>query len=286
MSNIIQFNKVTKTYSNFKLDNISFDVPKGYITGFIGPNGSGKTTSIKLMLSMIFKDSGDIALNGNNIENDAYLSNIGIVMDDSYLMKDWIVKDLSKVLNPFYKKWDDALFQSYLKRFNIDPTYKVSELSKGMTIKLMLSVALSHDADLLILDEPTSGLDPSSREEICDILQDYVQDETKSVLFSTHITADLEAIADTIIFILNGNIVYKGLKDDLLYKYKIIKGGLDDLQYIDSQKLIGLKKNNTHFEALVSKDFHITLDNIIEETCSLEQIILFFNREAQHENTH
>lgn len=283
MSNIIEFQNVKKSYPNFSLNNISFDVTKGYITGFIGPNGSGKTSSIKLLLSMIFKDEGKILLDHKNIETDDYLSNIGIVMDDRFLMKDWLIKDLDGILSPFYEKWDSLLFSSYLKRFNIDISYKVQELSKGMTIKLMLAIALSHDADLLVLDEPTSGLDPSSREEICEILQDYVQNEEKSVLFSTHITTDLEAIADNIVFILEGDIVFSGHKDELLYRYKIIKGGLLDLEVLDSTDLIGTKKNETYFEALVLNDYHYDSENIIEENSTLEQIILFFNREVQHE---
>lgn len=283
MDNIIQFNHVTKTYPNFKLNDVSFDIPKGYITGFIGPNGSGKTTSIKLLLSMIFKDAGDILVDNTNLETSSMLNNIGIVMDDSYLMKDWYIKDLSKILSPFYKMWDHDRFNHYLKRFRIDESYKVKELSKGMTTKLMLAIALSHHADLLVLDEPTSGLDPSSREEICEILQEYVEDETKSVLFSTHITSDLEAIADNILFILNGNILFSGQKDDLLDRYKIIKGGHDDLEVLDKEKLIGLKQNSTFFEALVTQDFIIKDESLLEEKASLEQIIVFFNREVNHD---
>ena len=284
MSNIIEFRNVVKKYPNFSLNEIIFDIPKGYITGFIGPNGSGKTTSIKLLLSMAFRDSGEIFINDSLIEENNYLANIGIVMDDSFLMKDWYIKDISKIISPFFKAWDEDLFNNYLRRFNIDKSYKVEELSKGMTIKLMLATALSHDAKLLILDEPTSGLDPSSREEICDILQDYVQDDNRSVLFSTHITSDLDAIADNIVFILNGQIIYSGLKDDLLSKYKVIKGGIEDLNNLDLKALIGIKKSDYSFEALVAANFKSNSNNIIEETCSLEEIILFFNREEKNED--
>ncbi len=284
MSNIIEFRNVVKKYPNFSLNEINFDIPKGYITGFIGPNGSGKTTSIKLLLSMAFRDAGEIYINDSLIEDNNYLSNIGIVMDDSFLMKDWYIKDISEIISPFFKAWDEDLFNNYLRRFNIDKSYKVEELSKGMTIKLMLATALSHDAKLLILDEPTSGLDPSSREEICDILQEYVQDEDRSVLFSTHITADLDAIADNIVFILNGRIIFSGLKDELLAKYKLIKGGLDDLNDLNKSSLIGIKKTNYSFEALVDHSLIFENKEIIEESCSLEEIVLFFNREEKNED--
>ena len=285
MTNTVQFKNVSKQYKNFLLDGISFNIPKGYITGFIGPNGSGKTTTIKAMLSLIAQDKGEITIFENLINNDnSYLQDVGVVMDEAFLVKDWKIDDVREALSTFYKNWDDTSFNSYLQRFRIPLTNKVSELSRGMTVKLMLAIALSHKAKLLVLDEPTSGLDPSSREEVCEILQEYMKDEENSVFFSTHITSDLESIADFIIFIINGKIKYAGTKDDILDQYVLIKGGLDDLEIIDSSTLIGTKKNSLSFEAIIDKEDINNVVDLIIEPVSLEQLIIFFNRGENYEH--
>lgn len=287
MNKAISFKSLTKEYNEFTLNKVSFDVPKGFITGFIGPNGSGKTTSIKSLLSLVNPDGGSIEVFNKDIkENKDYLQDIGVVMDESFLVKDWLVKDISKSFSMFYTSWDDVTFTKYLKQFSIPKTIKIKELSKGMTIKLMLAVALSHDTKILVLDEPTSGLDPSAREEICEILQEYVEDDSKTVFFSTHITADLESIADYIIFLIDGNIIYSGTKDELMEGYLLIKGGLRDLEALDNRKLIGLKKNSTFFEAIIDKNFMEKNHNLIVEPASLEKLIIFFNRRNKNEKSY
>lgn len=282
MSHAISFKSLSKQYSEFTLNEVSFDVPKGFITGFIGPNGSGKTTSIKSLLSLVNPDSGSIEVFNKNIkDNNDYLQKIGVVMDESFLVKDWFVKDISKSFSMFYTSWDDVTFTKYLKQFAIPKTIKIRELSRGMTVKLMLAIALSHDTKILVLDEPTSGLDPSAREEICEILQEYVEDDNRTVFFSTHITADLESIADYIVFLLDGNIIYSGTKDDLIERYVLIKGGLKDLESLDKSKLIGLKKTRTYFEAIVDKKLVKKNAGLVIEPASLEQLIIFFNRRSK-----
>ncbi|WP_425539874.1 ABC transporter ATP-binding protein [Microaceticoccus formicicus] len=284
MSKAISFNSVTKQYSEFTLDKVSFDIPKGFITGFIGPNGSGKTTSIKSLLSLINPDSGLIKVFNKDIKySKDYLQEIGIVMDESFLVKDWLVKDISKSFSMFYTSWDDMTFTKYLKQFLIPKNIKIKELSRGMAVKLMLAIALSHDTKILVLDEPTSGLDPSAREEICEILQEYVEDDNRTVFFSTHITADLESIADYIVFLIDGNIVYSGTKDGLIERYVLIKGGLKDLEFLDNTKLIGMKKGSTFFEAIIDKNLIRKNDKLVIEPASLEKLIIFFNRGAKHE---
>lgn len=282
MDNAINVNGLKKKYKQFLLDSISFDVPKGYITGFIGPNGSGKTTTIKSILSYIRPDEGKIHVLDEEVkEGNAYLEKIGVVMDAAFLVKDWSVKDVEKSLAPFYCNWDSKVFHEYLQRFKIHETLKVKELSRGMTVKLMIAAALSYGAELLVLDEPTSGLDPVAREEICEILQEFVRDEKHSVFFSTHITSDLEEIADYIIFLINGKIVYKGEKDQLMENYLLIKGGKKELQSLDQEKLIGLRTHATGFEAVILKEDTTHLkEQLIMEPISLEKLIIFFNRGA------
>lgn len=277
----IQINNINKQYPTFSLKNVSFDIPQGYITGFIGPNGSGKTTTIKAILSLTQLDSGTIKVfNENAID----MNDIGVLLDNSHFVKDWTMLDIERVHSLFYKNWDSTLFFSYLQQFKINSTLKVEELSKGMTVKLLLACALSHKPKILILDEPTSGLDPVARDEVSSILQDFVSDEKNTVLFSTHITSDLENIADYIVFILNGEIVYKGEKEELLDDFLVIKGGSEELKQLDTDQLIGIKHYQTGFEALIKKsNVDTNSKQFILEKTTLDQIILFFNRGANHE---
>lgn len=253
MSNILEIRELEKHYDQFSLRKVSFSVPKGFIMGFIGPNGSGKTTTIKCLLGLTKYDAGEIELFEQVRETlDAAINEeIGVVMDSSFYVQDWSVDDVEKAVSLFYSKWDARQYDRLLKRFRLNRKKKVKELSRGMKVKLMLAVALSHDAKLLILDEPTSGLDPSARDEICELLGEFVMDEEKSVLFSTHITSDLEKIADYITFILDGKVVYTGLKDDLIERFICVKGSLSELTTDQKRLMIGTKKHPTGFEAMV-----------------------------------
>ena len=236
MNNVLEINNITKDYKKFKIDNISFNLPKGYIMGFIGANGAGKTTTIKLILNMIKRDSGEIKVFGlDNIrEEERIKEQIGVVFDECYYLEDWTLNDVEKAVSMFYKNWNSSIYEKYLKEFNLARDKKVKDLSRGMRMKLMIAVAFSHEAKLLILDEPTSGLDPVARDEFLDILRDYIEDEEKSVIFSSHITSDIEKIADYITYINNGKIIFTGEKDEFLEKYCIIKGGKEDIT--ESQK--------------------------------------------------
>ncbi|HBW12366.1 MAG TPA: ABC transporter ATP-binding protein [Proteiniclasticum sp.] len=280
MSNAIKVENLIKTYPSFALKGVSFEVPKGYITGFIGPNGAGKTTTIKSILSFIKPDGGTIELLGEKRnEGKNTLEKVGVVMDTPYLVKDWTIQDVENVVMPFYSTWDGDRFKSLLDRFGIAKSLKVRELSRGMTVKLSVSISLSHGAELLILDEPTSGLDPVAREEICELLQEFVSEENHSVLFSTHITKDLESIADYIVFILHGEILYAGPKEDLMEAYGLLKGGLSDLPLLSHVHLIGLKKNSVGFEALVKKEEAVDLPKgVLIEPVSLDELIIYFHR--------
>lgn len=279
MKPVINVSQLSKNYTDFSLKSVSFSIPSGYITGFIGPNGSGKTTSIKSILNLINLDSGDIQVFGDKNTNH---SDIGIVMDMPFFVEDWTMKDVEEAISPFYSNWDSLKYNHYLNQFNLKTDKKIKDLSRGMKVKLMLATALSHHAKLLVLDEPTSGLDPVAREEICDLLSEFVSDESHSVFFSTHITSDLEKIADYIVFIMNGQILFTGLKDELIEKYGIIKGGLNEINEVIRENAIGLRKFSTGFEALYPSEKLNELDeSILVEPCSLDQIIVYMNKELK-----
>lgn len=251
--NAIELRNLTKSYPQFKVDNVSLDVKQGYITGLIGPNGVGKSTLIKIMLGMIRPDSGSVKILGCDMpEQEIEIKQrIGIVSDDCFYYEHLTIHEMKKMIAPFYKKWNEKKFNRYLEQFELSPKRKIEQLSKGMKIKFSLAAALSHEAELLIMDEPTSGLDPVFRRELLDLLADMMQDERNSIVFSTHITTDLDRIADYITFINRGELIFNESKDDVLDRYAIVKG---DLQLLDSDirnKFVGIRETAVGFEGLV-----------------------------------
>jgi len=295
MNNILEVRGLCKTYDSFTLNDVSFDLPYGYIMGFIGPNGAGKTTTLKLILQVIKSDSGNVRLFGrdggdaNTAGVDAAGAgaiepneSIGVVMDAPLYLDDWTIADVEKAVSPFYNHWDKPTFSHLITQFRLDRKKQVKELSRGMKVKLQIAVALSHDAQLLILDEPTSGLDPVAREEICDLLREFITDENRSVLFSTHITSDLEKVADYITFILGGSIMYTGTKDDLLSKYARVTGGLHDLSESQKTLVIGYREYGTGFEGMTeTENISMLPADVLVEEISLDEIIIFMNKGAQ-----
>lgn len=281
MNNALEISGLCKNYDNFSLNHISLTLPQGYIMGFIGPNGSGKTTVIKLILNMIRKDKGSINVLGkDHIRGEVDIKeNIGVVFEDPYYVPDWNLTDLETAVRPFYKTWDSNRYHSYLKNFGLNRKQKIKTLSKGMKLKLMISAALSHESKLLILDEPTSGLDAVSRDELLEILCDYVSSEDRSILLSSHITSDLEKIADYITFIHKGNLIYTGNKDELLEKYCIIKGDAGKLTGEQRGKIIGFTENLTGFEGMYeTRELYNLSSDIVTDAASLDDIILFTDR--------
>ena len=285
MTNLLEIKNLRKRYPAFELRDVSFALPQGYIMGFIGPNGAGKTTTIKSILHMVNADSGSVHILGQESGRDtvALKDHIGVVMDLPFYVDAWDCKDVEAAVAPFYSRWDSDRYASLLRKFSVDPHKKVKELSRGMKVKLMLAVALSHHARLLLLDEPTSGLDPVAREELLDILSEYMQDENCGILFSTHITSDLEKIADYITFILDGRVVFTGPKDTLLESYALVKGGLKDLGEEQKRVVIGLRQHSTGFEGMVrTQDIGKFSKSVMMEPITLEQIIVFMNQEGKH----
>lgn len=277
---ILEVQGLCKSFDKFALRDVSFSVPRGYIMGFIGPNGAGKTTTIKLILNVIKSDSGSVRIFGQ--EGSAGLNEkVGVVMDAPMYVDEWTVSDVESALSPFYPQWDSDRYATYLRQFGIDTGKQVKELSRGMKVKLQIAVALSHHAQLLLLDEPTSGLDPVARDEICDLLREFVADENNSVLFSTHITTDLEKTADFITFILNGTIVFTGAKDDLLESYARVTGGLDDINEEHRRLIIGYREHRTGFEGMIESDKASLLPKaVLVEPISLDEVIIFMNKGA------
>ena len=289
MNNAIEVNKLCKDYEDFSLNNISFSLPAGYIMGFVGQNGSGKTTTIRLILNMTARNNGNIRIFGmdNILEEQKIKQDIAVVLDDIFFVENWKVYEVEKAVKGFYDNWDSTLFHQYLNSFNLPINKKVKDLSRGMKMKLMLAVAMSHDAKLLILDEPTSGLDPVARDELLEILSAYISDGQRSVLFSTHITSDLEKIADYITLIDKGNIFYTGTKDDLLESFYVIKGGLDELTNQIQEKIIGVTTHNTGFTGLMpASEVKDLSKNIIVEISTIDEILVYISKEDKKHEQH
>ena len=278
MTNKIEVKNLKKTYDNFVLGEDSFEIKKGFITGFIGKNGMGKTTTIKSLLSLINYE-GEVFVDGEDARNLNYLQDVGIIMDDSFLSKEWKISLVNEAMKCGYENWEEEKFFEYVKKFGIEKDKKVRELSRGMKIKLMLSIALSHQANLLILDEPTSGLDPSMRDELTDILKDFVEDENNTVLFSTHITEDLDRIADYIIFIDDGKIIDSCSKEEFLEKYLVLKGGPEDKDLLKDFDVLGIKANSTSFDALVKNVEREDIpDGLFVEEPDINKILVLYGR--------
>jgi ABC-2 type transport system ATP-binding protein len=283
MSPVLEVRNLRKEFKGFSLKNISFVLEKGYIMGFIGPNGAGKSTTIKLIMNLIHKDEGEIKVFGlDNVKYEKEIKErIGFVFDENYFYDELTISEVKRVVAPFYRNWDDKLFYKYIKEFSLPLEKKIKHLSKGMKMKLSLAVALSHHAELLIMDEPTSGLDPIIRSELLDILSSFIQDENKGVFFSTHITSDLDKIADYITFINDGDIIFSCTKDEIFENYGLVKGPKELLHSSIQPLFISVKENQFGFEALTKdkqKIKRILGDKIIVDKPSLEDIIVYFQR--------
>jgi len=300
MEPILELDHVTKYFSGFTLNDISLTLDPGYIHGFIGPNGSGKTTTIRLIMNLIPPETGTIRLFGQTMQADekAMKNRIGFVYDEPCLYEDVLPLEMKKIISKFYTEWDDNAFSRYADLFELPADKALRHFSQGMKMKFSAAVALSHHARLIIMDEPTSGLDPVSRHEILEILQNYIADEDASVLFSTHITSDLERIADYISLLHQGKLLFTLPKDDVLEKFRIVRG---PLEILEAQKtandgeiygksysaaasqlhLLGVSKNSYGFEGLTDKPEFFREqygDGVITERCSLDDLMLYMTK--------
>lgn len=286
MSNVLNLSNVIKNYPDFTLDNVSFSVPKGCICGFIGQNGAGKTTTIQLILDIIKKDGGTIEVMGQSMEENgaALKEEIGVVYDEMAFHEFMTPNEINTMMKHIYKNWQQDTFFDYLKRFSLPRNKRCGAFSRGMRMKLQIAVALSHNAQLLIMDEPTSGLDPIVRNEMLQIFQEFVMDENHTILLSSHITGDLERIADMVVFIDHGKIVLSGNKDEIMETHGLIKCKKEDVESIDKEDVVSVRKSGFGAEVLVfdkakcSKKY----EKMVMENIALEDIMIFYvNREME-----
>lgn len=283
MDNYLEVKNLSKSFDSFQPHNINFTLPKGYIMGLIGPNGSGKTTTIKLILNMLKRNGGEVKIMGldNIADEQKAKSELGVVFDTNYFSDDWQVTQVEKSISVFYPNWNTQRFAELLRKFHIDPNRKVKELSKGMQMKLMLACAFSYDAKLLILDEPTSGLDPVSRDELLQILSEYIEDGEHSVLFSTHITGDLARVADYITYISYGELFFSGSKDEFIDMFRIVKGGKEELSEDLNARAFGVRTFSTGFEALVKTEDIGKFSEFSIEPATIDEIVVFTSKKGE-----
>ncbi len=284
--NAIEIKGLTVKYDGFTLDNISFDVPKGSIMGFIGQNGAGKTTTIKSLLNIIKPDSGDIKMLGmDNVSNEvAIKEQIAAVFDELPFHDQLNAHQLDIILKNVYKEWDSQVYKNYLDRLQLPSKRKIGELSKGMKMKLQIATALSHNAKLLIMDEATTGLDPVVRNEVLDIFMEYLQDENHSILMSSHITTDLEKVADSVTFIHRGNLLLTGYKDEILENHGVMKCSKSDYRNIDPEDVVSTRLSDFGAEVMISDKASIAdkYSDIAVDNTTLEDIMLFYvNRDKK-----
>ena len=280
MENILELQQICKSFpkSNFILDKLSFSLPYGAILGFVGENGAGKTTTIGCILNTVRKDSGMVKLFGKemrDIDTDIR-EKIGVVYDGDNFPGFWTAKQLSQVMEGIYTQWDNALFQKYLEDFHLPVKQKIKNYSRGMTMKLAIAVALSHHPQLLILDEATSGLDPIMRDEMLDVFLEFVQEESHSILLSSHITSDLEKVADYITFIHNGKLIMTASKNDLVYNYAVMRCKESQFLALDPGDIITYRKRDFQIDVLVNngKEAQRKYKGSVVDHVSVDEIML------------
>ena len=279
---IVNVENISKKYDDFELKNVSFNIPRGHVVGIVGENGAGKTTTIKAILNIINIDSGNVkifGLDSKKSEKDIK-EDIGVVLDNSFIPGYYTLVDLDRLMGIMYKKWDSKLFNEYITKFKLPKNKEIKYFSKGMYIKTKIASAISYRPKLLILDEPTSGLDPIARSDMLDMFRDYMKDSDNAIFISSHITTDLEKLADDILFIDDGKIILNQTRDELLNNYLLVTCNEEEFNKIDSNDYINYKKNRFDYELLVSSDIDFkekyNITNIVKP--SLEKIMIIYIR--------
>ncbi len=289
IANVIELKDVSKDYGDFKLDDVSFSVPEGSVCGFIGQNGAGKTTTIQIILDAINRDSGEVYVFGKSMDKDSALlrENIGVVFDEMGFHDFLTARQINTIMKNVYKNWNEKKYFEYLKLFSLPTKKACGSFSRGMRMKLQIATALSHNAKLLIMDEPTSGLDPIVRNEMLQIFREYVVEEDHTILLSSHITGDLEKLADEVVFIDGGKIVLKGNKDEILEKHGILRCKKDELKNISQSLLVSAETSSLGAEVLVNdrKVAEKLYPEMIIEPAELEQIMIYYVNRAKGQKT-
>ncbi|MEY8576583.1 ABC transporter ATP-binding protein [Oscillospiraceae bacterium 21-37] len=284
MDAILQVENLTKQYPDFTLDHVSFSVPKGTIMGLIGENGAGKSTTINAILDLINKDDGTVAFWGQELSSSKQIKeNIGVVFDGINFYETLTPAKVGKISSAAYKQWDEHLYKEYLKRFQLPVDKEIKTLSKGMKMKLCIAVALSHKPKLLILDEATSGLDPVMRDDILDIFLEFVQDANHSIMMSSHISTDLEKVADYITFIHQGKVIFSKRKDELRYHYGIIRCGAAVFDQIDKEDVLAYRKEDYQWNVLVAEKEKAKrkYKNAVVDDATIDDILLLYVKGVQ-----
>lgn len=277
----LDIKNLSKKYdNNFYLDNLNLSLPQGHIMGLVGQNGAGKTTTINLILNEITRDNGNICIYGNDVLKDEVKvkNDIGIVFDECCLPDLFTIVEIEKFIRKIYLHWNHELYSRYISLFQLPTNKAIKEFSKGMKVKLNLAIALSHNAKLLILDEPTSGLDPVVRDDVLDILMDFVQDNSHSILFSSHITNDLSKIADYIAFIHNGKLIFCKTKDELIYNYGIIHCNAASFNKLDSSDIVAYRKFDCEWQVLTNNRTlaQAKYPDSIVDAASIDDVMLLY----------
>jgi len=280
MTNALEVRGLNKRYpkSDFALKDVNLIVPQGTIMGFVGENGAGKSTTMGCIMNTLIKDSGSVRVFGTEMTDDATAlrDQIGVVYDTNPFPEYLTPKQVGKAMTAIYTNWDEPLFRSLLEKLKLPYNKSIKSFSRGMTMKFQIAVALAHHPKLLILDEPTSGLDPMVREDILELLLDYVQDETNSVLFSSHITTDLEKIADYITFIHDGEVIFSDTKDELLYHYGIVRARVAQVSQLDPTDIIASKNRGHQIDVLLrhKEAARRKYRDMVIDDASIEEIML------------
>lgn len=285
MKPILEVKNLSKSYENFELKNISFQLPKGSIMGFIGENGAGKTTTMKLILNQIHREAGSVSIFGlDNIRDEKKIKQeLGVVFDESFFYGALCPAEIGKILGASFTHWDSALYKNYLEQFKLPEKQELKKFSRGMKMKLSLAAALSHHPKLLLLDEATSGLDPVVRGEILDVFLDFIQDEEHGILLSSHITSDLEKIADYITYIHRGELVFSESKDDILARFGVAHGTVAEISCISADYYMGSRKNRYGADGLVNDRAAVAAryPNLAIDPASLDDIMIFSEGEEK-----
>jgi ABC-2 type transport system ATP-binding protein len=287
MDNILEIKKLRKRYRDFTLNEVNLDLPRGYLMGLIGPNGAGKTTLIKLIMNLVRADAGEIRVFGLDHRRDekAVRARIGFVPDVPRYYDDARLRDIARAVAPFFPGWDDGRFRSLAGEFELDLGRLFKKLSQGQQTRFALALALAHDAELILMDEPTTGLDPVFRREFIDRLSGLLQDERRSVLFSTHITTDLERTADYIAFLSRGELVFATARDELAVNWAVVRGGPELLEDDIRPLLLRVRRSAFGVEALTNRAPELrcrVAHGTVVERASLEEIMVLMHPGGRH----
>ncbi|KKB44987.1 ABC transporter ATP-binding protein [Bacillus thermotolerans] len=287
MENVVELKNVTKAFKGFSVKNMDLQVKKGFVTGFIGANGAGKSTTIKLMMNLLKPDAGEVKLFGLDYKTHekAIKERIGFVYDGNVFFEGLNLKDIKRIVSPAYKNWDDVIFSEYIDKFQLPLNKAIKTFSKGMQMKASLAIALSHHAELIIMDEPTAGLDPIFRRELLNLLQELMVDGNRTIFFSTHITTDLDRIADYIAFIHGGELVFNQSIHEIAENYALVKGEVELLDRDTEKDFVHIHRTSAGFQALTDNMKavkHTFGDMVVIERASLEDIMYNFKGGMHH----